>query len=44
VVLNGGQTIRVREQNYSAESRLLAREGEEVCVRFSIEAARVLTE
>lgn len=44
MVLNGGQVIRVREQNYSPESRLLAREGEEVVVRFSIEAARVLTE
>ncbi len=44
VVLDGGQAIRVREQNYSAESRLLAREGETVSVRFAIEAARVLTE
>ena len=44
VTLSGGQRIRVREQNYSVESRLLAREGEMVNVRFSIEAARVLTE
>jgi len=44
VTLSGGQRIRVREQNYSAESRLLAREREIVNVRFSIEAARVLTE
>lgn len=44
VMLDGGQAIRVREQNYSAESRLLAREGESVSVRFAIEAARVLTE
>ena len=44
LVLNGGQAIRVREQNYSPESRLLAREGEEVIVRFSVDAARVLTE
>ncbi|MFO7631026.1 MAG: ABC transporter ATP-binding protein [Caldilinea sp.] len=44
VILSGGQAIRVREQNYSAESRLLANEGEAVSVRFSIEAARVLTE
>ena len=44
VLLSGGQTIRVREQNYSAESRLLAGEGEPVSVRFAIEAARVLTE
>ena len=44
VRLDGGQAIRVREQNYSAESRLLAREGETVSVRFAIEAARVLTE
>lgn len=44
IMLAGGQEIRVREQNYSPESRLLASEGEEVTVRFSIEAARVLTE
>lgn len=44
ILLDGGQAIRVREQNYSAESRLLAREGEQVTVRFAIEAARVLTE
>jgi spermidine/putrescine transport system ATP-binding protein len=44
LLLDGRQTIRVREQNYSAESRLLAREGERVTVRFAIEAARVLTE
>ena len=44
VLLSGGQTMRVREQNYSAESRLLAAEGESVSVRFAIEAARVLTE
>ncbi len=44
ILLDGGQAIRVREQNYSAESRLLAREGETVSVRFAIEAARVLTE
>lgn len=44
ILLDGGQSIRVREQNYSAESRLLAREGETVSVRFAIEAARVLTE
>ncbi len=42
--LNGGQEIRVREQNDSPESRLLARAGEEVTAHFSIEAARVLTE
>ncbi len=44
ILLDGGQAIRVREQNYSVESRLLAREGETVSVRFAIEAARVLTE
>jgi hypothetical protein len=42
--LPGGQEIRVREQNGSAESRFLAREGEPVSVRFAIEAASVLTE
>ncbi|MFN3979923.1 MAG: ABC transporter ATP-binding protein [Caldilinea sp.] len=44
ILLDGGQAIRVREQNYSVDSRLLAREGETVSVRFAIEAARVLTE
>jgi spermidine/putrescine transport system ATP-binding protein len=44
VALDGGQAIRVREQNDSAGARLLAREGEKAGVWFSIEAARVLTE
>lgn len=44
IALNGGQEIRVREQNSSAEARLLAQEGDNVTVRFSVEAARVLTE
>ena len=44
VQLANGQAIRVREQNSSAESRFLAREGEPVTVRFAPEAARVLTE
>ena len=44
VTLPGGQELRVREQNSSPESRLLAKEGEPVTVRFTADAARVLTE
>ena len=44
VQLATGETVRVREQNNSAASRMLAREGERVTVSFSAEAARVLTE
>ena len=44
VTLQNGQEIRVREQNSSAETGLLAREGDAVTVRFAVEAARVLTE
>ncbi len=44
IKLDGGQEVRVRQQNASAETRLFAREGERVTVSFSADAARVLTE
>jgi spermidine/putrescine transport system ATP-binding protein len=44
VTLANGQEVRVREQNSSAESRMLAKEGDPATVRFTSEAARVLTE
>jgi spermidine/putrescine transport system ATP-binding protein len=44
VTLANGQEVRVREQNSSAESRVLAKEGDAATVHFTPEAARVLTE
>ena len=44
VTLANGQEMRVREQNSAADSRMLAREGDAVSIRFAPEAARVLTE
>ena len=44
VTLSDGQELRVREQNSSPESRVLAAEGEGATVHFKPEAARVLTE
>jgi spermidine/putrescine transport system ATP-binding protein len=44
VTLPSGQEVRVREQNSSPESRVLAREGEPASIHFTPEAARVLTE
>jgi spermidine/putrescine transport system ATP-binding protein len=43
VRLAGDQLMRVREQNNTPGSRPLAREGDEVTVAFSVQAARVLT-
>ncbi len=44
ITLPNGQEMRVREQNSSAESRLLAKEGEPAMIHFTPAAARVLTE
>ncbi len=42
--LTNGQTIRVREQNNTPDSRPLAHEGDQVTVSFAAQAARILTE
>lgn len=44
VQLSGGQTVRAREQNDSADSKPLAHMGDEVKVAFAHTAARVLVE
>jgi spermidine/putrescine transport system ATP-binding protein len=44
VTLANSQEVRIREQNSSAESRVLAQEGESATIYFTPEAARVLTE
>ncbi len=44
VRLAGGQLLRVREQNITAESKRMCSIGEEVTVSFTQTAARVLTE
>ena len=44
VTLANGQEVRVRQQNSTADSRMLAKEGEAAGIHFVPEAARVLTE